>query len=213
MHEHTSLAIPSAIPPTSAPSLAAGPVTEWLTRWRAGDDRALEHLVPLLYDELRQAARRQLRRESREHTLSPTALVHETYLRLLSQHHVAATDRKGLLAIAGHTMRRILVDYARSRMRLKRGGNVRPASLQAGDEPALLSYAEAEEVLAIDMALDRLADLDERAWRVVECRVFAGLTLQETAQVLAISSKSVQRTWAAARAWLRKEMQPNLALG
>jgi RNA polymerase sigma-70 factor (ECF subfamily) len=190
-----------------------GPVTEWLARWRAGEEAAIEHLVPLVYDELRRAARRQLRREARDHTLSPTALVHETYLRLLGQRQLTATDRKSLLAVAGHTMRRILVDYARARTRLKRGGTDRPASLEPGDHPALLTHCEAEEVLAMDAALTRLARLDERARRVVECRVFAGLTLEETAQALAISSKSVQRTWTAARAWLRKEMQPTAAVG
>jgi RNA polymerase sigma factor (TIGR02999 family) len=210
MHESTSRATDGTAAPGARP--AAGPVTEWLTRWRAGDRAALEQLVPLVYDELRQAARRHLRRESPRHTLSPTALVHETYLRLLGQHQLAATDRQSLLAVAGHTMRRILVDHARSRMRLKRGGNVRPASLETGDDPPLLSYIEAEEVLAIDVALERLAQLDDRARRVVECRVFAGLTLSETAEALAISSKSVQRTWAAARAWLLKEMRP-LAVG
>jgi RNA polymerase sigma factor (TIGR02999 family) len=190
-----------------------GPVTEWLARWRAGEEAAIEHLVPLVYDELRQAARRQLRRESRDHTLSPTALVHETYLRLLGQRRLTATDRKSLLAVAGHTMRRILVDYARARTRLKRGGTARPVSLEPGEDAALLTQIEAEEVLAMDAALTRLARLNERAWRVVECRVFAGLTLEETAEVLAISSKSVQRTWTAARAWLRKEMQPTPAVG
>jgi RNA polymerase sigma factor (TIGR02999 family) len=119
MHESTSRTTDG----TSAPGAphAAGPVTEWLTRWRAGNRAALEHLVPLVYDELRQAARRQLRRESPRHTLSPTALVHETYLRLLGQQQLAATDRQSLLAVAGHTMRRILVDHARSRMRRRTG--------------------------------------------------------------------------------------------
>ena len=190
-----------------------GPVTEWLARWRAGEETAIEHLVPLVYDELRQAARRQLRRESRDHTLSPTALVHETYLRLLAQRQLTATDRKSLLAVAGHTMRRILVDYARARTRLKRGGTARPASLEPGDDLGLLTRSEAEEVLAMDAALTRLARFNERARRVVECRVFAGLTLEETAQAMGMSSKSVQRTWIAARAWLRKEMQWTGSIG
>ena len=182
-------------------------VTYWLRRWREGDPAALESLVPLVYDELRRVARRQLSRESPDHTLTPTALVHETYLRLLQQHQVQALDQEGLLAIAGLTMRRILVDHARSRTRQKRGGEARPEQLEADDEPALLSGTEADEVLAIDVALDRLARLDDRARRVVEYRVFAGLTLEETAAALAISSKSVQRTWTTARAWLRKELR------
>jgi RNA polymerase sigma factor (TIGR02999 family) len=110
-----------------------GPVTEWLTRWRAGDRTAVEHVVPLVYDELRRVARRQLRRESADHTLSATALVHETYLRLFQQHHLQAADRQGLLAIAGHVMRRILVDHARTRRRLKRGGDARPVQLDPDD--------------------------------------------------------------------------------
>jgi RNA polymerase sigma factor (TIGR02999 family) len=186
-------------------SAAAGPVTEWLTRWRAGDRTAVEHVVPLVYDELRRVARRQLLRESPDHTLSPTALVHETYLRLFQQHRLHAADREGLLAIAGHVMRRILVDHARARTRLKRGGDIRPVRLDSNDELPLLSEVEVDEVLAIDRALERL---DDRARRVVECRVFAGLTLDETAHALGISSKSVQRAWVTARAWLRMEIRP-----
>jgi RNA polymerase sigma factor (TIGR02999 family) len=186
--------------------MATGQVTEWLVRWRAGDDRALEQLVPLVYEELRQVARQQLRRESAGHTLSATALVHEVYLRLLQQRQLSATDRDGFLGIASQTMRRILVDHARARSRLKRGGANRPGPLEPGNDPPLLSDPEVEEVLAIDLALERLAQVDARAHRVVECRIFAGLTLEETARVVGISGKSVQRTWSAARAWLRKEI-------
>jgi RNA polymerase sigma factor (TIGR02999 family) len=184
----------------------AGQVTEWLARWRAGDRDALEQLVPLVYDELRQVARRQLQHESSGHTLSATALVHEVYLRLLQQRQLSASDRDGFLGIAARTMRRILVDHARARARLKRGGHDRPASLDPHDDVPLLTDTEVEEVLAIDVALERLAQIDERAHRVVECRIFAGLTLDETAAVLGISSKSVQRTWSTALAWLRKEI-------
>jgi len=186
--------------------MLGGQVTQLLTRWRAGDREALEQLVPLVYDELRQVARRQLRRESPGHTLSATALVHEVYLRLLQQRQLAATDREGFLGIAAQTMRRILVDHARARTRLKRGGDYRSVGLDTRDDVLLLSDSEVEEVLALDVALDRLAQLDERAHRVVECRIFAGLTLAETAQALGISGKSVQRTWTTARAWLRKEI-------
>ena len=183
-----------------------GQVTEWLARWRAGDREALERLVPLVYDELRQVARRQLQRESVNHTLSATALVHEVYLRLLQQRQLTATDRANFLATAAQTMRRILVDHARTRSRLKRGGDERPVQLEPGDDAPLLSDTEVEEVLAIDVALERLAQIDERAHRVVECRFFAGLTLDEIAEALGVSSKSVQRTWTTARAWLRKEL-------
>ena len=186
--------------------MAGGQVTQWLARWRAGDHEALERLVPLVYDELRQVARRQIRRESPGQTLSATALVHEVYFRLLQQRQLVATDRDSFLSIAGQTMRRILVDHARARSRLKRGGDQRGVRLEPGDDVPLLSDAEAEEVLAVDIALERLAQADERAHRVVECRIFAGLTLEETAQALGISVRSVQRTWVTARAWLRKEI-------
>lgn len=192
-------------------SPAAGTVSHWLSQWRAGDRTALESLMPLVYHELRTVARRQLRRESPDHTLSPTALVHEAYLRLLQQYQIHVLDRDGLLAIAGLTMRRILVDHARSRTRHKRGGDARPLRLEADDDVPLLTDLEADEVLAIDVALGRLAQLDDRARQVVEHRVFAGLTLQETADALGISSKSVQRTWTTARAWLRKELRPGAA--
>jgi len=161
--------------------------------------------VPLVYDELRRIARRELSRERRGHTLSATALVHEVYLRLLQQRALAAVDHGEFLGIAGVTMRRILVDHARARLRQKRGGRERPEPL--GDEdPPLLTPVEVEEVLAIDEALDRLARLDERARRIVECRIFGGLTLEETARALELSAKTVQRTWTTARAWLRKEI-------
>lgn len=186
-------------------------MTQVLAEWRAGDPHAVDRLVPLIYEELRQLARRQLGRESPGHTLSATALVHEAYLRLVQQRQLAAVDRDGFLAIAGVTMRRILVDHARARKRLKRGGKDRPESLEPGAEPPLLTPVEVEEVLAIDAALDRLAKVDERARHVVECRIFGGLTLEETARVLALSTKSVQRTWTTARAWLRKEIGGGVA--
>jgi RNA polymerase sigma factor (TIGR02999 family) len=193
--------------------LSAGPVTEQLSRWRAGDPGALEPLLPLVYDELRRVARRQLQRETPGHTLSPTGLVHEAYLRLLRQRHIAACDREEFLGIAAHTMRRILVDHARGRTRLKRGGRETPVPLDERCDPPLLTDLEAEEVLAVDVALDRLEQLDTRARRVVEHRVFAGLTLEETAEALGISARSVQRTWATARAWLRREIGRPLEAG
>src|SRR5580765_643222 len=126
-----------------------GQVTQWLARWRAGDREAPERIVPLVYDELRQVARRQLRRESAGHTLSATALVHEVYLRLVQQRQLTATDRDAFLGIAAQTMRRILVDHARARSRLKRGSDERRVRLAPGDDVPLLSDAEAEEVLAV----------------------------------------------------------------
>jgi RNA polymerase sigma-70 factor, ECF subfamily len=193
------------------PGAMSGQVTRLLDEWRAGDPSAVERIVPLLYEELRQLARSQLRREAGGHTLSATALVHEAYLRLLQQRQLAATDRDGFLAIAGVTMRRILVDHARARTRQKRGGAQRPEALDTEDDPPLLTPLEAEEVLAIDIALERLHQIDERARQVVECRIFGGLTLEETARVLDLSTKSVQRSWTTARAWLRKEIGGGLA--
>jgi RNA polymerase sigma factor (TIGR02999 family) len=187
------------------PSTMHEPVAVWLSRWSAGQKEALEHIVPLVYKELRGLAQRQLRREAWP-ALSATTLVHETYLRLLQQRQVEACDRAEFLAVAGHVMRRILVDDARRRTRAKRGGT-HPA-LPLADEPAgLLDEGDLGQVLAIDTLLHRLAAFDERAVRVVEYRIFAGLTLEETAAALGISVKSVQRTWSTARTWLRKEWQ------
>jgi RNA polymerase sigma factor (TIGR02999 family) len=181
------------------------PVTVWLSRWRAGQKDALEHIVPLVYNELRQVARRQLSRESLPRPLSATTLVHEAYLRLLQQRQLNATDRPEFLAVAGYTMRRILVDEARRRRRLKRGGHEAPVALD--DEPeSLLDESDFEQVLALDHLLERLAAFEERAARIVEYRIFAGLTLEETAAALDVSVKTVQRTWSTARAWLRKEL-------
>jgi len=183
----------------------SGQVTTWLEQWRSGDATALERLMPVIYDELREVAKRQLLHESPAHTLSPTALVHEVYLRFVQQRQLGAADRQHFLALAARTMRRILVDHARARHRVKRGGSDRRVDVDE-NEPALLAPGEIEEVLALELALERLAKESERAVRVVECRIFAGLTLEETARVLSLSSKSVQRTWTAVVAWLRKEI-------
>jgi RNA polymerase sigma factor (TIGR02999 family) len=188
-----------------------GQLTRTLAEWRAGDAQAAERLVPMFYDELRRLARRQLAREPAGHTLSATGLVHEVYLRLIRQRRLDASERDSFLAIAGVTMRRVLVDHARARRRLKRGGADRPEPLRDDEDLALLTPREVDEVLAIDRALDRLAQLDDRARRVVECRIFGGLTLEETARALDLSARSVQRSWSAARAWLRKEIGPILS--
>jgi RNA polymerase sigma factor (TIGR02999 family) len=186
--------------------MESGQVTQWLARWRAGDHDALDRIVPLVYDELRQVARRQIGGEPQPPTLSATALVHEVYLRLVQQRRIQAIDRDSFLAIAGQTMRRILVDHARARRRLKRGGADVTVPLDGIDVPALLSDGEVDEVLAIEEVLEALAAADARAVRVVEYRVFAGLTLEETARALDVSLKTVQRTWLAVRAFLRKEV-------
>lgn len=188
--------------------LAPGQITQWLKRLREGDEAALEHLVPLLYDELRQLARRQLRHERPGHTLNPTALVNEAFLRLVQQQQIQAADRTQFLAIAGRTMWRILVNYARDKKRLKRGGGHRPIPLDEADR--FLTDEEADEVLALDEALDRLAKVNPRGSEVVRCRFYSGLSLEETAEVLGVSVKTVQRDWIAARAWLRREVSSDL---
>lgn len=187
---------------------ASGEITRWLHRLRDGDEAALEQLVPLLYDELRLLARNQLRSERSGHTLSTTSLVNEAYLRLVDQRQLRAEDRPQFFAIATTTMRRVLVDYARTRKRIKRGGGQTPIPLEEADR--FLTDEEADEVLALDAALERLAVLEPRAVQVVQCRFYSGLTLEETAEALGVSAKTVQRDWIAARAWLRKEMNTDM---
>ena len=185
-----------------------GQVTRWLERLREGDAEALEQLIPLLYDELRVLARKQLRSERAGHTLSTTGLVNEVYLRLIDQRQIRVEDRPQFFAIAATTMRRILVDYARARKRIKRGGGVTPIPLD--DVERFLTDEEADEVLAVDEALVRLEKLQPRAVQVVQCRFYSGLTLDETARALDVSIKTVQRDWLAARAWLLKEIEVEL---
>ncbi|MEZ4423872.1 MAG: ECF-type sigma factor [Gemmatimonadota bacterium] len=185
-------------------------ITEWVRRLGAGDGQALEAVIPLLYDELRALAGHQLRQERPDHTLSATGLVHEAWLRLSRQRRIAAEDRAQFLSIAGATMRRVLVDWARTKKRAKRGGGQADLPLSAVEE--FLTVEEAEELLALDDALARLEVVNERGARVVEHRFFAGLSQEETAEALGISPKTVQRAWVAARAWLRKEVQQDLAL-
>lgn len=182
-----------------------GDVTMWLERWRGGDRQAFDRIVPLVYGELREVAQRALRRERPEHTLNATALVNETYLRLLDQRRIAAQDRAGFLSIAACTMRRLLVDHARSRQRDKRGGGAGLLPLE--DAEPFLKDHEAEELLALDLALQRLAAVNPRGCQVIEYRYFAGLSLEESAQVLGVSAKTVYRDFLASRAWLRKELQ------
>lgn len=184
----------------------SGPVTECLAQWRAGSPGAIDRLVPLVYAELRALARAHLVRESAQ-TLSATSLVHEVYLRLLRQQQLTAGDRDGFLRVAGVTMRRILVDHARARRRLKRGGPGTAESLDDFEVP-LLTPLELDEVIALDDALDALAVRDARARSVVECRIFGGLTIEETATALDISPRSVRRSWDTAIAWLRATIAP-----
>lgn len=179
-----------------------------------GDPEALDRLVPLFYDELRRIAREHLRKERRHHTLDTTALVNEAYLKLVRNERIRGESRQEFYAVASETMRRVLVDYARARNRLKRGAGKAPVPLDdvvEGEVAGLLSERQADEVLALEDALGRLATLDERAARVVQHRFFAGLSLEETAEVLDVSVKTVQRSWRTALAWLRKEIAPRAA--
>ena len=188
-------------------------VTQLLRRLREADAETsaevLDRLLPLLYDELRTLAHAQLRRERPDHTLGTTALVNEAYLRLVQQDRLSAEDRAQFFGIAATTMRRILVDYARARRRLKRGGNPQRISL---DEATLLTEREADEVLALDEALGRLEAVNPRGSQVVQHHFFGGLTLEETAEAMALSVPTVHRAWRAARNWLRKEIALELSV-
>ena len=187
-----------------------GPVTQLLEKLRVGDREAMDQLVPLLYGELRRVARGHLRREREGHTLSTTALINEAYIRLLENEKIDAENRVQFLGVASNTMRRILINYALARKREKRGGGEAPVPLEEAD--AFLSVGEAEELLALDAALDRLGERDDRALKVVECRFFGGLTNEETGRVLGVSAKTVQRSWLTSRTWLRKEVGAELGL-
>ena len=178
-------------------------ITDLLLAHREGDRDAFEALVPLVYQDLRTIARRQLARHRRGSTLDTTALVHETYLKLVDQSRGTATDRAHFFALAARVMRQVVVDYARRRSAQKRGGGGVKLTLDRVQVPL---EAQAELVLAIDQALERLTDVNERLTRVFECRFFVGLTDQETADALDLSLRTVQRDWMKSKAWLRSEL-------
>lgn len=180
-------------------------VTGLLIRWSQGDPQALELLMPLVYDECRRIAERQLRRERGDHTLDPTSLVHEMYLRLVDQRRATWSNRAHFFGVSAQLMRRVLVDYARARHADKRGGTGTFVSLAAaentpGDSPI-------GDVLAIDEALERLAAYDPEQVRIIELRFFAGLTVEETAHVVGRSPRTVKREWQLAKAWLYRELR------
>ncbi len=177
-------------------------MTELLLAWSAGDRAALDRLLPLVYGELRQIAARARRRESPGQTLQTTALVHEAYLRLVDQRRAQWQGRSQFFAVAAQAMRRILVDEARRRGAEKRGGG-KPLQLLDGHDAAI---AVDEEVLAVDAAVDALDQVDPDLARLVEMRFFAGFTVDETAELLGVSPATVGREWAAARAWLQREL-------
>lgn len=179
-------------------------ITGLLRRWNQGDRDALEPLLPLVYEELRRLAAGYLRHERPDHTLQPTALVHEAYLRLVGQDQVVWQNRSHFFGIAAQMMRRVLVDHARRRHAAKRGAAAIRVELSAEDLEAGLDRDP--EILALDAALDELAALDARQARVVELRFFGGLTVEETAEVVGISTATVKREWRTARAWLRREL-------
>ena len=177
-------------------------VTDLLLQMRSGDPQAMDRLIPLVYEELRRLAHDQLRRERPGHTLGTTGLVHETYVRLVDQTRVEWRDRGHFLVVAAWAMRRILVDYARRNRTARRGGGSVRFTLD-NDAPA---EERGEMLLALDEALERLAALDRRLSQVVEYRYFGGLTEQETADMLGVTRRTVQRDWAKARGWLYLEM-------
>ena len=178
-------------------------ITHLLKEWSDGDQQALEELTPLVYEELRQQARRYLRKERPNHSLQATALINEAFLRLIDVTDVQWQNRAHFFAIAAKLMRRILVDHARRRDAEKRGG---PQVCLTLDERLATASESDVDVLAIDEALDKLAMIDEQQARVVELRFFSGLTVEETATALGISAKTVKRDWAVARAWLKREI-------
>ncbi len=183
-----------------------GEVSLLLAEMKGGDPDALPKLIPLVYNELHRLAAHCLRDERAGHTLQPTALVNEAYLRLAGQKRAGWQNRAQFMAVAAQLMRRILVDYARQRVAMKRGGASQPVTL-AGDEPAA-EIRPSEELLAVDEALKRLGQLDPQQARVVEMRYFGGLTVEETAEALAVAPRTVKRDWAMAKAWLRLEFSP-----
>jgi len=178
-------------------------VTALLQAWRAGDEQALAAMMPIVHDELRKLARRSLAGERPDHTLQVTALVNEAYLRLVDLKRMQWQDRAHFFAMSARLMRRILVDHARARRYDKRGGGVRPVSL---DEALHVAANAARDLVALDEALAALAATDERKARVVELRFFGGLSVDEVGSVLHISPETVGRDWRLAKAWLAREI-------
>jgi RNA polymerase sigma factor (TIGR02999 family) len=185
----------------SAPSQKQ--ITQMLVDWSNGDQAALEKLTPLVYDELHRLARRYMGRERPGHTLQTSALVNEAYIRLIDWKTIPWQNRAHFFAVSAQLMRRILVDFARSRNYAKRGGGVRNVSL---DEAMVVTRGKSAELVELDDALSELSRLNERQSRVVELRFFGGLELEEVAEVLKVSVGTVRRDWSLARAWLYREL-------
>ena len=178
-------------------------VTQMLRDWSNGDREVVDKLIPVVYEELRRQAARYLRRERPGHTLQTTALIHEAYIRLIDQKNVRWQNRAHFFAIAAQLMRRILVDHARSRQAAKRGGSDIKLPLE---EAMIASEGREVDLVALDEALERLAAIDPQQSRVVELKFFSGMTVEETAEVLDVSPRTVKRDWNVAKAWLRREI-------
>jgi RNA polymerase sigma factor (TIGR02999 family) len=196
------MVLPIFFQPSMDPA-ATAEITRLLHAWRGGDEGAFDRLVPLVYGELRKIAHGYMRGERDEATLQATALVNEAYLRLMDAGTVDFEDRAHFFAVSAQTMRRILVDAARARLRAKRGGQAAKVNL---DDVADFSAGRSDDVVAVDDALHALAKLDPRKAKVIELRFFGGLSVEETAVVLKISSQSVMRDWRLARSWLLREL-------
>jgi RNA polymerase sigma-70 factor, ECF subfamily len=179
-------------------------ITERLIAWGAGDRAALDQLLPIVYQELRRMAGNYLRRENSGHTLQPTALVHEAWLRLIDQTRVDWRNRAQFFGVAARMMRRILVDHAKAKHREKRGGDAVKLSL---DDLINSSQERAADILALNDALDELTRIDARKSRVVELRFFGGFSVEETAQILEVSPETVMRDWKMAKAWLYQQIR------
>src|SRR5215469_17062284 len=184
-----------------------GDFTRLLADWSAGNHSALDSLIPIVYDELRNLASNYMRGERSGHMLQTTALVHEAYLRLMDREQVSVQNRTQFFAVAAQVMRRVLVDYARTRDRAKRGEGVAPLAL---DDVAILSDDRIDELIAINSALDSLTALDARKGRVFELRYFGGMSVEEAANALNVSPVTVARDWRMAKAWLRRQIAPEL---
>ncbi|HEX5085412.1 MAG TPA: sigma-70 family RNA polymerase sigma factor [Blastocatellia bacterium] len=183
-------------------------VTERLIAWGAGDRAAFDQLLPIVYQELRRMAGNYLRQENPGHTLQPTALVHEAWLRLIDQTRVDWRNRAQFFGVAAQMMRRILVDHAKSKHREKRGGDAVKLSL---DDAINISRERAADLIALDDALDELMFIDGRKSRVVELRYFGGFSVEETAKILEVSSETVMRDWKMAKAWLYQQIRREAA--
>ena len=176
-------------------------VTQMLQAWGAGDEAARDALIPVVYEQLHRIARQHLRRERAEHTLQTTALINEAFLKLVEQ-SVPWESRNHFFGIAARLMRQVLVDHARARQRLKRGGNQHQISLTSAEEV----QEQSTDLLALNEALTVLSEIDPQRSQIVELRFFGGLTIEETAEVMQISTPTVERGWRAARAWLQTEL-------